>query len=409
MDKKHIILVNPSHVTNPIVSRTTYSLSPEFPLNLGLLGSVLIDNGYSVDLINYNVHEDWKELIFNILNERTDIAYVGFTAMSSQVESAYKTAKEIKQKHPEVPIVFGGVHVTLVPEGVVKGGVVDFCVVNEGDVAVIRLAEYVNGKIPIESVPNLVTLKDGKLLVTEKAPPSTFDSLPQVMHPSLYEKDMPKYLSSNRPFSLLTGLGCNYNCAFCINNITKRRYRPKKAESIYAEAEALHKKYNITNFIFQDEHFFSDRPRLFKLLELIESNADFKIGWVANVRVTDICDSWLNVQLLKRLVNDGCNGLGTGGESGSDRMLWNLRKGSRYDILRVAKFCNEAKMNIGYSFVVLWVGETKEDIIMTAQVIRKLLKTGKYSVAPYFQTYRPYPGSIWEKDLSPFENPRSYP
>jgi hypothetical protein len=360
INKSHVILVSPSfrfeiQDTSEIKYSNSMNEDPEFPLNLGLLGSILIDNGYTVDLINSNVHSNWHERIYNILNKREDIAYIGFTVVSSQAGATFKLAKEIKQKYPTIKIVFGGVHPTLVPNGLLKGGFVDFCVVNEGDVAVVKLVEYINGKIPLESVPNIVTLKNGNILVTEKLPLSTFDVLPQAMHPSLYENDMAEYIKNGKPFSLLTGLGCNYQCAFCINNITKRRYRSKKAESIYAELKALNKRYGIKVFIFQEEHFFADRERLFKLLELFENDADLfgKIKWITNVRVTDIKDSWLSVPLLKRLVKAGC--------------------------------------------------------ISLAQVIGQLLKIGPYVRVPFFQTYRPYPGSIWETDLSRFEDPEAIP
>lgn len=412
MKKTHVILVNPSFIFSDI-KKMRHMKYNDFPLNLALLGSVLISKGYTAEIVNANIHPDWQDRIIEILYDRDDVAFVGFTCMSSQVEPALKVCQEIKSKF-DVKIVFGGVHPTLLPESILKTKYVDICVVGEGDTAIDKIVEWANYQRPEKELTNTVSC-NGR---TPAAPLTSFKSLPRMMHESLYADDIEKYIvhySENgkeyRGFPLLTGLGCNYQCAFCINHITKRRYRAKSAEALQKEMRFLRKKYGIDFFIFQDEHFFGDRARLFELLQYLENDLLLRgIRWTTTVRVTDIKDDYISVEVMKRLKRCGCVGLGTGGESGSDRVLKTIRKGSqRKDIVRAAKYANESKLPLNFSFVMLWPGETAEDMVQTAQVIDEVCRTGQYSNVPYFQTYRPYPGSTWEPDLSRFEDPYNIP
>lgn len=413
-----MIFINPSFelTDSESIRRLNYN---DFPLNLGLLASCLIEKGYTAEIINANIHLNWEESVMTSLC-RNDVAFIGFTCMSSQAGPAINICKKIRNIFPDVLIVFGGVHPTLLPESLLRTMLVDFCVVGEGDVSIVKIVDYVNGRLPIEAIPNLVAIdKDGAVLTTATAPLTSFDNLPPMILPDLFADDIEKYIKkiptadgTINGFSILTGLGCNYQCAFCINHILKRRYRTKPAHYVYNEIKYLFREHNIKFFIFQEEHFFGDKSRLFQLLEFIENDPELygKIKWTATVRVTDINDDYIDVPLLKRFVLAGCVGFGTGGESGSNKILRAIRKGSTCaDILRAAKYCNEAELSLAFSFVMLWPPEDVSDMIETAQIIDKILRLGSYATVPYFQTYRPYPGSVWEPDISRFIDPEDIP
>ena len=416
--KSHVVLVNPAFMLKDGTVIGTIA-QRDFPLGLGLLATILIDNGYTAEIINANAHSDWRRRTLAAL-AREDIAFVGFSCMSSQAYSAIGLAKAIKAQFPSVPVVFGGVHPTLMPESIARSPSIDYCVVGEGDAVVLPFMNYLNDKIPLDQVPNICrSNEDGSVTTTSRAALSTFDSLPDHLDETLYSHDIERYVLDRtidgeelRGFSILTGLGCNYRCSFCINSITKRKYRCMPAHSIVKQMKWLKERYGIRFFNFQEEHFFGDKARLYALLELIEKDPDLfgQIAWNATIRVSDIRDGFVDVELLKRLKAAGGNDFGVGGESGSDRMLKALHKGIlRKDIIRAVKFCNEAQVTLSFSFVMLWPGETFEDRVETARLIHEMYEMGPYARVPFFQTYRPYPGSLWESDLSRFEDPESIP
>ena len=106
--KSHVVLVNPAFMLKDGTVIGTIA-QRDFPLGLGLLATILIDNGYTAEIINANAHSDWRRRTLAAL-AREDIAFVGFSCMSSQAYSAIGLAKAIKAQFPSVPVVFGGVH-----------------------------------------------------------------------------------------------------------------------------------------------------------------------------------------------------------------------------------------------------------------------------------------------------------
>jgi anaerobic magnesium-protoporphyrin IX monomethyl ester cyclase len=411
--KTRVVFVNPAYCVEigDNIRKRGFS---DFPLGIGLLATILTQRGYEAEVHNANIHPDWRERTL-LAVARGDVAYVGFSCMSSQVESGLELSRQIKEQYPDVPIVWGGVHPSLVPDSLVRTPWVDISVVGEGDTVVEPLVRAVNGEILLRSVPNLVFLDNGEVVKTDRAPETNFDQLPEMVDDRLYGSDIDAYIPRTEPvrkFSILTGLGCRYRCAFCINSVTGRGYRFKPAASIYREIKHLLGTYGVTFFVFQEEHFFGDRDRLFDLLRLIEEDPALfgKIMWITTVRVSDIREGYVDVPLLKRIRQAGCLLLGTGGESGSDRTLKHLRKGTkRADILRAARLCNDAGLTLSFSFVMLWPGETMEDMADTARVMVDVIRSGPFSHVPNFQTYRPYPGSVFEPDLTPYLDPGRLP
>ncbi len=416
-EKSHAILVNPPFMLAD--GTTVRNINQrDFPLGLGLLATVLLENGYTAEIVNANIHADWEDRVLRSLSGN-NVGFVGFSCMSSQIYAGIKLSKSIRNRFPDTPVVFGGVHPTLMPESLVRTPWVDFCIVGEGDAAVVPLMKFLNGEIDLLNVPNLVAMRGDEVIRTSIAPLSSFTDMPQAISESLYKADIEKYLlhmssdgKTYKGFSVLTGLGCHYRCAFCINHITKRKYRARPAALIYKEMKYLIENYDIGFFNFQEEHFFGDKERFFSLLKLIEDDKDLfgKIKWNTTIRVSDIREDFINVDVLKRIKASGGDGFGVGGESGSDRVLRILRKGiSRKDITRAVAFCNEAEFTLSFSFVMLWPGEEMKDMFDTARLIHEIYEAGPYANVPFFQTYRPYPGSLWETDMSRFSDPEQIP
>ncbi len=178
--KTHVVLVNPAFMLKD--GTIPGNLAPrDFPLGLGMLATILMDHGYTAEIVNANAHPDWPERVLAAI-DRDDVAFVGFTCMSSQVYSAITLSKRIKERFPRLPIVFGGVHPTLIPESLVRTPWIDYCVVGEGDAVVVPLVDHLNGKIPLERVPNLCTTgSDGAFVspctpTTSRSTSSTWSS-----------------------------------------------------------------------------------------------------------------------------------------------------------------------------------------------------------------------------------------
>ena len=140
-----------------------------------------------------------------------------------QLKNALNSANFIREHSPTTPIVFGGVHISLVPEQSIQCELVDFGVIGEGEETFLELVNALNeNKMDIISVIPGLIFKNGKQIVrTPKRPLIDMDTLPIDRFGLI---DVDKYifkkssLLSDRELDLgETSRGCCWECAYCYN------------------------------------------------------------------------------------------------------------------------------------------------------------------------------------------------
>ncbi|MFH1878919.1 MAG: radical SAM protein [Candidatus Omnitrophota bacterium] len=368
-----------------------------------LIGTILKKNGYDVRLIDGAVDPDYREKALGGISG--DTAFVGFSTMTSQVIMAYGLAKKIKEQHGDVPVVFGGAHPTLFPEQTVNNPYIDIAVINEASRTVLELMSCINGALRYDEVKG-IAFKDGngKVKIT---PPRELDDINELPYFDFSLIDVERYLSATslyerelrpspgekiRLMPILTGLGCCFRCAFCINVILKRGYRARGAESIIAEIKRLKELYGANAFLFLDEDFCINKNRLEKFISLVKEQKTVFYGRIWT-RV-----SYFNSDRFRKLVPEmaeiGIRSIAMGAESGSQRILDYISKDiKKEDILLAAKEIARVNIKPRFSFIAGIEGEKKEETLATYKLCAELLRVnpGTDIAGPF--TYRYYPGS----------------
>ena len=100
---KRFLLINPYY---PI------SETPSPPLGLAFLAGALEAAGIDVELLDLVVFPYSTEMLEHVLN-RFDPSFVGFTAVTMNVEHALTVARDVKALAPGILTVMGGPHVTF--------------------------------------------------------------------------------------------------------------------------------------------------------------------------------------------------------------------------------------------------------------------------------------------------------
>lgn len=188
--------------------------------------------------------------------------------------------------------------------------------------------------------------------------------------------------------------GCPHNCMFCSEVMRVsigKRIRSRSATSVADEMEHLERQ-GVNICSFQDDSFSVNR-RVVKSLceELIARNS--KMPWMARVRADEV-----DFELLALMKKAGCIMLGLGVESGSQRIIDDMKKQPTprpwLDICRQAFYWTR-KLGIGTNayYVIGNPTETREEI---NQTIKFAMELNSDSIQVHF--YTPYPGSAaWEK------------
>ncbi len=104
---------------------------PDVPYSILFVGSYLKANGVDVKLFDQRISSN-KEILQFI--ESNPVTHVGLSSMTGpQIIFAMELSRKVRQLRPEIKIIWGGIHITVVPGSVHKQGFVDYMVYGEGE------------------------------------------------------------------------------------------------------------------------------------------------------------------------------------------------------------------------------------------------------------------------------------
>lgn len=133
MEQK-VILVNLPPSTN-YNYRSAGSIYPA--TGILVIGTILKSQGIAVQVIDGTVKSDYIERTLDSIENGT--VMIGFSVMTSQVPLAFDLSKLIKTEHPDIQIVWGGIHPILFPEQTLRNPNIDIVVTGEGYHATLSL------------------------------------------------------------------------------------------------------------------------------------------------------------------------------------------------------------------------------------------------------------------------------
>ena len=137
----------------------------------------------------------------------------------------------------------------------------------------------------------------------------------------------------------VTGMGCPYKCTFCTNSTPYMKTRERSPENVAKEALYLKNKFGIQGIRFDDDLLILQKERTLKLAKEMKKVGILWSGQAVGRSTTD-------PELVKEIADAGCVGYGIGVESGSDRLLKAMMKGSR-TVHYKESFENARKFGLG--------------------------------------------------------------
>ena len=345
-------------------------------INHGLssLGACAKKAGHTVRLIDLRELSGWDEVRDEI--DKFKPRVVGITAMSVDFDYALRVAEIVRAStNPGIKTVVGGPHPSIMPGEAAADPSIDHVVVGEGEISFIKLLEDIeNGRLPEKIIagehPNLDSLPfvDRELFRFRESPIDTFLEPPFV--------------------TLIAGRGCRYNCSFCQpaeRKIFGNRVRRRSVANIIDELKALKEKYDFRSFMFHDDCLTEDMGWIIEFCDAYMKNG-FRRPFVCQSRADIICKNEDMVRLMKRA---GCAMFLIGFESGNDRILKFLRKGTTVEMnYRAAKICKKYGVRIWANYMFGVPTETREEVSDTVRMIQAIKP---YRPSPAFFT--PHPGS----------------
>jgi len=287
-----------------------------------LLATLMRDRGFKTESLFMTGRE--------ILSRPVDADLVGISTITSTAPAAYALGDAFRARG--VPVVFGGPHVSFLPEEALEHA--DYCLTGEGETGFPMLVDALNGNGSLSKVPGLVWRENGEIRNNPPAPPlEDLDSLPFPDF-SLLDMGKRKKMGTTGPgmatIPMQTSRGCPFDCTFCsVTGMFGRRYRHRSTASIIAELS----RYNPAKamIFFYDDNFAANPRRTKELLrEMIRLRLGFH--WSTQVR-SDIAR---DPEMLDLMAEAGCTVLYIGFESIDPRALLEMNKSQSVEEIRFA-------------------------------------------------------------------------
>lgn len=353
---------------------------PVAPLGLIAIATYLNKKNHQCIIFDRNVEK--KRINLVIEEFKPDI--VGISVFTSRILYDAIYIANIAKRY-NLPVIFGGVHASLLPEQVLESGVVDYVVIGEGEETTSELFDALADGRNINTVKGLAYKENGKIIINE---PREFLDLTKSPLPDWSLVKVEKYLQgmgdAKRLLRIYSSKGCPGCCTFCYNQaFHKRTWRGRTPQQILEEVKYLIEHYNIDGIGFLDELWSMSKNRIYEICNLFIEN-NINISWYFNARV----DQYKREDLQK-LYDAGCRWILFGIESGSKDMLLKIKKGISLErTAEMFKNCHEIGISTIAAFMIGFPNETRENLKDTVRFALSINPT-YYD----FTRYMCYPGT----------------
>lgn len=304
-------------------------------------------------------HEIWKDISSKI--EKFSPEIVGISLISTKLKSGLRIA-EISKNLGVKKVFAGGPHATINPESIIKDKNIDAIMVGESEKEFNKLFEH-------------------KIVYSERI--KDLNAIPPPSRSSLM--DIENYHPTDLGF-LMTSRGCVGQCNFCCSEILwGRNVRKRSIENVFFEIDEINEKYGTTKFYIVDDTFTLSKKRV---LEFGKNMKNRGFDWSCLTRMDKIDE-----ELIENMKDSGCTIIKTGIESGNERVLKSMNKGTDLTtIKKSAKILNSLKMPWLAYFIIGSPEETTKEMYDTIRFIEEISPT--YISA---SIYTPYPGNGFSK------------
>ncbi|WP_246804031.1 B12-binding domain-containing radical SAM protein [Desulfosarcina cetonica] len=296
--------------------------------------------GHGIACVGGNIDAEHDVYLIDLIRKRRNIRryltrtltrirpeLVGLSAMAWQYDTCLKLARLIKRILPEVKIVIGGYHATLMSEEIAaspEAALIDFLIRGEGEEACRRLVNALCGKDRLEEIPSLSYKVDGTFVHNAWGGPLDLSTL------KLPIRDKRRltwgYHILNSKIELIeTSRGCTRACTFCsMKHMYGRTFRTYPIERVLADLDDIYYRKKVRWVFIVDDNMVLDPQRVMTLCDAIIARRYHKLNLVVQADCISISR---NEAMVEKMARAGFRSVFLGIENVSPKNLAAARKG----------------------------------------------------------------------------------
>jgi anaerobic magnesium-protoporphyrin IX monomethyl ester cyclase len=328
-----------------------------------------------------------------LLKIRPDV--VGLSAMAWQYQTCTQLVRLIKRLLPDVKIVLGGYHATLMHEEIAaseEAPLIDFIVRGEGEEVFRRLINALNGKDRFEEIPSLSYRRGNGFVHTPRGGLLDLSTL------KLPIRDRRRltwgyHIMNGKVEVIETSRGCTRACNFCsMNHMYGRTFRPFPQERILADIEDIYFTRKVRWIFVADDNLVLEPGRVTALCEAIIARKFRNLNFVAQC---DCITMSRNEDMVRRMARAGFKTIFLGIENVSKK---NLRVAGKGDIVEASRkavaICHKYDIMVVAGMIFGFPDDDEEDIIENYRFLKEI-----EADTSYCQILTPYPKTAMRQCL----------
>jgi glycosyltransferase involved in cell wall biosynthesis/radical SAM superfamily enzyme YgiQ (UPF0313 family) len=245
-------------------------------------------------------------------------------------------------------------------------------VAGEGELTLVDVLDTLTGKRTggLQTIPG-VCIRDDQGHLRRSSSRDVMRELDRLPLPAWDLVDVARYQSIWRrrhgyfSMNVVTTRGCPYHCNWCAKPIYGQRYTVRSPEHVVDEIAWLKRAFAPDHLWIADDIFGLKPGWIARFAELVRERG-VAIPFKCLLRADQVTP-----EMASALGAARCRTAWIGAESGSQRILDAMEKGTRVDQIAVAsRRLREAGIEVGFFLQFGYPGETRDDIEQTLQMIR---------------------------------------
>jgi len=336
--------------------------------------------------------KNWQQYIRRSL-DRFEPDVLGISATSLYMRYITDIIEEAKQVRPDLHIIMGGWHCSLLPEDAIARPYVEAIVLGDGEYTTEGYLDAMEEGRPYDEVSGLWFNREGEVVKNEKRRfIENVDALP-IPNYDVWE-DIEKYVFYNQMLYMMGTRGCPYACSYC-SEVSLRRAIPGKGirkrspRPLAHEVQHQYAKYKDAGM--RIAHFFD--PVFAFNYKWTEAFCDEyrKIGMADRLPFSCFgAGHNLDEKRVEVMAAANCQVVRIGIEAGNEYIRQEVykKKVTNDKLRRIFDLCHQRGISItGYNMI----GGPGEDFGTLMDTFNLIKETGVDR--PIFFTYRPLPAT----------------
>jgi radical SAM superfamily enzyme YgiQ (UPF0313 family) len=248
----------------------------------------------------------------------------------------------------------------------------EIVIIGEGEATLVEVLRSLSGTDPrpVEHIAG-ICFRNAAGAAVRTRPREILRDLDALPRPAWELVDVERYrriwLRHHGYFSMSvsTTRGCPYHCNWCAKPIYGQRYTARSVESVVDEIAWLKTTFRPDHLWVSDDIFGLKPGWIERFAELI-TGRNAVVPFKCLLRADGVSES-----VAGALAKAGCRTAWIGAESGSQRILDAMEKGTRVDQIGAAvRRLRAHNIEVGFFLQFGYPGETRQDIELTLQMVR---------------------------------------